>query len=168
VAIVAHDIGARVAYRLALDHEDTVERLALLDATPLTHSSGHRFHRSFRRVGMYTSTSNSIYQKSYWKGERCSTSGTFSEIGRSISSRSATTRSPCTSRCIPIPVRCEAASAISAPWRMRSPRSGRPMRSEHPVIDIQRACQYLGIYFSDLALTLLHQRGGAGLDDLHG
>jgi len=34
LAIVAHDIGARVAYRLTLDHEDTVERLVLLDATP--------------------------------------------------------------------------------------------------------------------------------------
>jgi pimeloyl-ACP methyl ester carboxylesterase len=40
VAIVAHDIGARVAYRLALDHEDTVERLALLDATPPTQLFG--------------------------------------------------------------------------------------------------------------------------------
>src|SRR5215471_15515921 len=34
MTIVAHDIGARVAYRLTLDHEDTVERLVLLDATP--------------------------------------------------------------------------------------------------------------------------------------
>ena len=34
VSIVAHDIGARVAYRFTLDHEETVERLVLLDATP--------------------------------------------------------------------------------------------------------------------------------------
>ena len=34
VALVAHDIGARVAYRLTLDHEDMVARLALLDSTP--------------------------------------------------------------------------------------------------------------------------------------
>ena len=34
VSIVAHDIGARVAYRFTLDHEQTVKRLALLDATP--------------------------------------------------------------------------------------------------------------------------------------
>ena len=34
VSIVAHDIGARVAYRFTLDHEETVRRLALLDATP--------------------------------------------------------------------------------------------------------------------------------------
>ncbi len=34
VAVVAHDIGARVAFRLTLDHEETVSRLALLDATP--------------------------------------------------------------------------------------------------------------------------------------
>ena len=34
VSIVAHDIGARVAFRFTLDHEETVQRLALLDATP--------------------------------------------------------------------------------------------------------------------------------------
>ena len=31
---MAHDIGARVAYRLTLDHEDAVTQLALLDSTP--------------------------------------------------------------------------------------------------------------------------------------
>ena len=34
VSLVAHDIGARVAYRFTLDHEEAVARLALLDATP--------------------------------------------------------------------------------------------------------------------------------------
>ena len=34
VAVVGHDIGARVSFRLALDHEDVVSRLALLDSTP--------------------------------------------------------------------------------------------------------------------------------------
>ena len=34
VSIVAHDIGARVAFRLTLDHEDAVERLVFLDSTP--------------------------------------------------------------------------------------------------------------------------------------
>ncbi|HIC15960.1 MAG TPA: alpha/beta hydrolase [Gemmatimonadetes bacterium] len=34
VDIVAHDIGVRVAYRFALDHEETVRRLVLLDSTP--------------------------------------------------------------------------------------------------------------------------------------
>jgi len=34
VSIVAHDIGARVAFRFTLDHEETVQRLAFLDATP--------------------------------------------------------------------------------------------------------------------------------------
>ena len=34
LAIVAHDIGARVAYRLTLDHEDAVTRLLLIDSTP--------------------------------------------------------------------------------------------------------------------------------------
>lgn len=34
VSIVAHDIGARVAYRFALDHEETVSRMVLLDSTP--------------------------------------------------------------------------------------------------------------------------------------
>ena len=34
VALVGHDIGARVTYRFTLDHEDTVQELALLDAGP--------------------------------------------------------------------------------------------------------------------------------------
>lgn len=34
VSIVAHDIGVRVAYRFALDHEETVSRMVLLDSTP--------------------------------------------------------------------------------------------------------------------------------------
>lgn len=33
-ALVGHDRGARVAYRLALDHPDTLTRLALLDIVP--------------------------------------------------------------------------------------------------------------------------------------
>ena len=34
VSIVSHDIGVRVAYRFALDHEETVNRMVLLDSTP--------------------------------------------------------------------------------------------------------------------------------------
>ena len=34
-AVVGHDRGARVAYRLALDHPDRVTRLGLLDALPI-------------------------------------------------------------------------------------------------------------------------------------
>ena len=34
VALVAHDIGARVAFRFALDHEDAVRRMVLIDSTP--------------------------------------------------------------------------------------------------------------------------------------
>jgi len=34
VAVVGHDRGARVAYRLALDHPDRVERLAVLNVIP--------------------------------------------------------------------------------------------------------------------------------------
>lgn len=41
MAIVAHDIGARVAYRFTLDHEETVARLALLDPTPPLSPYGH-------------------------------------------------------------------------------------------------------------------------------
>lgn len=33
-AVVGHDRGARVAHRMALDHPDAVERLALLDIVP--------------------------------------------------------------------------------------------------------------------------------------
>jgi haloacetate dehalogenase len=33
-SVVGHDRGGRVAYRLALDHEDRIERLALLDIVP--------------------------------------------------------------------------------------------------------------------------------------
>ena len=34
VRIVSHDIGARVAFRFALDHEESVQKIAFLDATP--------------------------------------------------------------------------------------------------------------------------------------
>ena len=34
VSLVAHDIGARIAFRFTLDHEEAVDRLALLDSTP--------------------------------------------------------------------------------------------------------------------------------------
>jgi haloacetate dehalogenase len=34
-AVVGHDRGARVAYRLALDHPDRVTRLGVLDALPI-------------------------------------------------------------------------------------------------------------------------------------
>ena len=34
VALVGHDIGARICFRYTLDHEEAVERLALLDAAP--------------------------------------------------------------------------------------------------------------------------------------
>ncbi len=36
-AVVGHDRGARVAHRMALDHPDAVQRLALLDIVPTLH-----------------------------------------------------------------------------------------------------------------------------------
>ena len=59
VSLVAHDIGARVAYRFTLDHEETVERLALLDATPPHERYGpqmppvvrERWHAYFHQQG---------------------------------------------------------------------------------------------------------------------
>jgi haloacetate dehalogenase len=36
-AVAGHDRGARVAFRLALDHPDVVERLAALDIVPTHH-----------------------------------------------------------------------------------------------------------------------------------
>lgn len=39
-AVVGHDRGARVAHRLALDHADAVERVALLDIAPTRHVFG--------------------------------------------------------------------------------------------------------------------------------
>jgi pimeloyl-ACP methyl ester carboxylesterase len=36
IALVGHDIGVRVTYRYVLDHEEAVERLALLDGAPPT------------------------------------------------------------------------------------------------------------------------------------
>ncbi len=36
-AVVGHDRGARVAHRMALDHPDAVERLAVLDIMPTLH-----------------------------------------------------------------------------------------------------------------------------------
>lgn len=40
-AVVAHDRGARVAHRMALDHPDRVERLVLLDILPTAYVYSH-------------------------------------------------------------------------------------------------------------------------------
>jgi haloacetate dehalogenase len=40
-ALVGHDRGGRVAHRLALDHPDAVERLAVLDIVPTDHVYSH-------------------------------------------------------------------------------------------------------------------------------
>jgi haloacetate dehalogenase len=40
-AVVGHDRGARCAYRMALDHPDVVQRLAVLDIVPTGHAYEH-------------------------------------------------------------------------------------------------------------------------------
>ncbi|MBD8892979.1 alpha/beta hydrolase [Labrenzia suaedae] len=45
-SLAGHDRGARVSYRLALDHPDTLERLAVLDILP-THTYWARMDRAF-------------------------------------------------------------------------------------------------------------------------
>src|SRR5437660_10760926 len=40
-ALVGHDRGARVAHRLALDHPDAVERMAVLDIVPTSYVYAH-------------------------------------------------------------------------------------------------------------------------------
>lgn len=40
-SVIGHDRGARVTHRMALDHQDAVERLALLDIIPTRHVYGH-------------------------------------------------------------------------------------------------------------------------------
>ena len=47
-SVVGHDRGARVAYRLALDHHDRVERLAVLDILP----TSEHFRRADMRFGL--------------------------------------------------------------------------------------------------------------------
>jgi haloacetate dehalogenase len=47
-AVAGHDRGARVAYRLALDHPDRVERLAVLDTIP----TGEAFDRADARFAL--------------------------------------------------------------------------------------------------------------------
>jgi haloacetate dehalogenase len=47
-AVVGHDRGARVAYRMALDHPDRIERLALLDVVP----TGEALLRADRRFAL--------------------------------------------------------------------------------------------------------------------
>jgi haloacetate dehalogenase len=47
-SVAGHDRGARVAYRLALDHPDVVERLAVLDVIP----TGEMFDRGGREFGL--------------------------------------------------------------------------------------------------------------------
>lgn len=49
--VLAHDRGARVAHRLALDHPDAVERMALLDIAPT--------------LAMYEQTSDT-FARAYW------------------------------------------------------------------------------------------------------
>ena len=50
-AVLAHDRGARVAHRMAMDHADTVSRLVLLDIAPT--------------LAMYTQT-NEAFARAYW------------------------------------------------------------------------------------------------------
>lgn len=40
-AVVGHDRGARCAYRMALDHPASIERVAVLDIVPTGHAFGH-------------------------------------------------------------------------------------------------------------------------------
>ena len=50
-AVAGHDRGGRVAYRLALDHPDRVERLAVLDIVPTAEAWGRadaRFALAYR------------------------------------------------------------------------------------------------------------------------
>lgn len=47
-AVAGHDRGARVAYRMALDHPDRIERLALLDVIP----TGEAFRRAAARFAL--------------------------------------------------------------------------------------------------------------------
>jgi haloacetate dehalogenase len=47
-SVAGHDRGARVAYRMALDHPDRVERLALLDIIP----TGEAFRRADARFAL--------------------------------------------------------------------------------------------------------------------
>jgi haloacetate dehalogenase len=47
-AVAGHDRGARVAYRMALDHADCVDRLAILDAIP----TGEAFARTDARMAL--------------------------------------------------------------------------------------------------------------------
>jgi haloacetate dehalogenase len=47
-SVAGHDRGARVGYRLALDHPEVVERLAVLDIVP----TGEAFYRGGREFGL--------------------------------------------------------------------------------------------------------------------
>src|SRR5437867_10408003 len=47
-AVVGHDRGARVAYRMALDHPERIARLALLDVIP----TGEAFRRADARFAL--------------------------------------------------------------------------------------------------------------------
>ena len=87
VALVAHDIGARVAYRFTLDHEDMVSRLALLDSTPRTSVMGRSGRRWSESAGTPTSINSTICRKSSSKDARRSICGIFSGIGLRISIR---------------------------------------------------------------------------------
>ena len=51
-AVCGHDRGARVGYRLALDHPEVVTRLAVLDVIP----TGEAFARGGREFGLVLAT----------------------------------------------------------------------------------------------------------------
>ncbi len=50
-AVVGHDRGARVAYRLALDHPDRVSRIAVLDVVPIVDMAERMTYEAARQMG---------------------------------------------------------------------------------------------------------------------
>ena len=65
-AVVGHDRGGRVAYRLALDHPECVTRLAVLDMVPTVET----WARMDRQLGLET-----YHWRCSWRSPRICRSG---------------------------------------------------------------------------------------------
>ena len=67
VALVAHDIGARVAYRFTLDHEDMVSRLAVL-TNGVSRIQTTQNYRSIQTTGTHFWACSRLTTPPRWSG----------------------------------------------------------------------------------------------------
>ena len=126
VAIVAHDIGVRVAFRFVLDHEEAVQRLAFLDSTPPIEQLGPQepavvrerwhsyFHQQFDLPEKLIEGREEVYLRHIFRD--------WTTTGTRPARRGGGVRAGPT----PSPARCVEASATTARRHTRTRRTGAP------------------------------------------